>query len=65
MTLAQFLMHNEGKRCVVVLDVGVVSFTARQCLTLNNQEVEKTEDEKVLWSLLMPWELGEHHALMS
>ncbi|KIM86341.1 hypothetical protein PILCRDRAFT_816275 [Piloderma croceum F 1598] len=40
-TLAQFLMHNEGKRCVVVLD-----------------EIEKTEDEKALWSLLMPWELG-------
>jgi len=40
-TLTQFLMHNEGKRCVVVLD-----------------EIEKTEDEKALWSLLMPWELG-------
>lgn len=22
------------------------------------QEIEKTEDEKTLWSLLMPWELG-------
>ncbi|KZP08725.1 P-loop containing nucleoside triphosphate hydrolase protein [Athelia psychrophila] len=40
-TLAQFLLQNEGKRCVVVLD-----------------EIEKTEDEKALWSLLMPWELG-------
>ncbi|KAF8624122.1 hypothetical protein AX15_006031 [Amanita polypyramis BW_CC] len=40
-TLAEFLINNEGKRCVVVLD-----------------EIEKTEDEKALWSLLMPWELG-------
>ncbi|KAF8647484.1 hypothetical protein AX16_006689 [Volvariella volvacea WC 439] len=40
-TLAEFLINNEGKRCVVVLD-----------------EIEKTEDEKYLWSLLMPWELG-------
>ncbi|KAJ3576879.1 hypothetical protein NP233_g128 [Leucocoprinus birnbaumii] len=39
-TLAEFLINNEGKRCVVVLD-----------------EIEKT-DEKTLWSLLMPWELG-------
>ncbi|KAF8912123.1 P-loop containing nucleoside triphosphate hydrolase protein [Gymnopilus junonius] len=40
-TLAEFLVNNEGKRCVVVLD-----------------EIEKTLDEKALWSLLMPWELG-------
>ncbi|KIM48688.1 hypothetical protein M413DRAFT_437873 [Hebeloma cylindrosporum] len=40
-TLAEFLINNEGKRCVVVLD-----------------EIEKTEDPKTLWSLLMPWELG-------
>lgn len=40
-TLAEFLLANEGKRCVVVLD-----------------EIEKTEDQKALWSLLMPWELG-------
>lgn len=40
-TLAEFLIANEGKRCVVVLD-----------------EIEKTEDQKALWSLLMPWELG-------
>jgi len=40
-TLAQFLIHNEGKRCIVVLD-----------------EIEKTEDQMALWSLLMPWELG-------
>ncbi|KAF9053010.1 hypothetical protein BJ165DRAFT_1444835 [Panaeolus papilionaceus] len=39
-TLAEFLINNEGKRCVVVLD-----------------EIEKAE-EKTLWSLLMPWELG-------
>jgi len=39
-SLAEFLVRNEGKRCVVVLD-----------------EMEKTE-EKALWSLLMPWELG-------
>ncbi|KAH0827107.1 hypothetical protein J3R83DRAFT_4794 [Lanmaoa asiatica] len=40
-TLAEFLIENEGKRCVVVLD-----------------EIEKVEDQKALWSLLMPWELG-------
>ncbi|EIW84788.1 P-loop containing nucleoside triphosphate hydrolase protein [Coniophora puteana RWD-64-598 SS2] len=40
-TLAEFLMENEGKRCVVVLD-----------------EIEKTQHETCLWSLLMPWELG-------
>lgn len=40
-TLAEFLLENEGKRCVVVLD-----------------EIEKTEEQKALWSLLMPWELG-------
>ncbi|KAI0034039.1 P-loop containing nucleoside triphosphate hydrolase protein [Vararia minispora EC-137] len=40
-TLAQFLLQNEGKRCVVVLD-----------------EIEKVNDPKVLYPLLMPWELG-------
>ncbi|TEB39625.1 hypothetical protein FA13DRAFT_1750971 [Coprinellus micaceus] len=40
-TLAEFLVNNEGKRCVVVLD-----------------EIEKVDNEKVLWSLLMPWESG-------
>ncbi|CAL1705742.1 unnamed protein product [Somion occarium] len=40
-TLADFLLENEGKRCVVVLD-----------------EIEKTENETYLSSLLMPWELG-------
>ncbi|EDR03325.1 uncharacterized protein LACBIDRAFT_295293 [Laccaria bicolor S238N-H82] len=40
-TLAEFLINNEGKRCVVVLD-----------------EIEKTDDEKALWSLLVPWEHG-------
>ncbi|KAF9069160.1 P-loop containing nucleoside triphosphate hydrolase protein [Rhodocollybia butyracea] len=38
--LIEFLVNNEGKRCVVVLD-----------------EIEKTE-QKALWSLLVPWELG-------
>lgn len=40
-TLIEFLINNEGKRCVVVLD-----------------EIEKTQDPSVLWSLLLPWELG-------
>ncbi|KAH6902298.1 hypothetical protein BKA70DRAFT_1306365 [Coprinopsis sp. MPI-PUGE-AT-0042] len=40
-TLAEFLVNNEGKRCVVVLD-----------------EIEKVVNEKILWSLLMPWEHG-------
>ncbi|KAI0086374.1 P-loop containing nucleoside triphosphate hydrolase protein [Irpex rosettiformis] len=41
LTLADFLLENEGKRCVVVLD-----------------EIEKTENDTILSSLLMPWELG-------
>ncbi|TFK88323.1 P-loop containing nucleoside triphosphate hydrolase protein [Polyporus arcularius HHB13444] len=40
-SLKDFLIANEGKRCVVVLD-----------------EIEKTHDEKILSSLLMPWEYG-------
>ncbi|KAI0636447.1 P-loop containing nucleoside triphosphate hydrolase protein [Trametes polyzona] len=40
-SLKDFLMENEGKRCVVVLD-----------------EIEKAQDEKILSSLLMPWEYG-------
>ncbi|KAH9928488.1 P-loop containing nucleoside triphosphate hydrolase protein [Epithele typhae] len=40
-SLKDFLIENEGKRCVVVLD-----------------EIEKTHDEKILSSLLMPWEYG-------
>ncbi|KAI9508444.1 P-loop containing nucleoside triphosphate hydrolase protein [Russula earlei] len=40
-TLSQFLIENEGKRCVVVLD-----------------EIEKVAEPHVLYSLLMPWELG-------
>ncbi|OJT10928.1 hypothetical protein TRAPUB_12549 [Trametes pubescens] len=40
-SLKDFLMENEGKRCVVVLD-----------------EIEKVQDEKILSSLLMPWEYG-------
>ncbi|KAK0212817.1 P-loop containing nucleoside triphosphate hydrolase protein [Desarmillaria ectypa] len=43
-TLVEFLINNEGKRCVVVLDV--------------TSEIEKTQDPSVLWSLLLPWELG-------
>ena len=27
-------------------------------LMLDVQEIEKSEDEKTLWSLLMPWEQG-------
>ncbi|TFK54692.1 P-loop containing nucleoside triphosphate hydrolase protein [Heliocybe sulcata] len=46
-TLAEFLIDNERKRCVVVLDVLLIL-----------QEIDKTEDEKFLLSLLMPWELG-------
>ncbi|KAI0351507.1 hypothetical protein OH77DRAFT_1429569 [Trametes cingulata] len=40
-SLKDFLMENEGRRCVVVLD-----------------EIEKAQDEKILSSLLMPWEYG-------
>ncbi|EIN07081.1 P-loop containing nucleoside triphosphate hydrolase protein [Punctularia strigosozonata HHB-11173 SS5] len=40
-TLADFLLENEGKRCVVLLD-----------------EIEKTQDDKALWALHMPWEMG-------
>ncbi|TBU35426.1 P-loop containing nucleoside triphosphate hydrolase protein [Dichomitus squalens] len=42
-SLKDFLIENEGKRCVVVLDAS---------------EIEKTQDEKILSSLLMPWEYG-------
>ena len=57
MTLADFLMENEGKRCVVVLDVSRNLSLLIRVLT-SFQEIEKTENEKVLSSLLMPWELG-------
>jgi len=40
-TLREFLLENEGKRCVVILD-----------------EFEKVQDERILWSLLVPWEQG-------
>jgi hypothetical protein len=56
-------MHNEGKRCVVVLDVSVINVYGTYVSSHSNtfeQEIEKTEDEKALWSLLMPWELGEY-----
>lgn len=62
LTLAEFLTDNEGKQCVVVLDV-------RNCLdpsiwrydsdTFFFQEIDKVVDEKTLFSLLMPWELGK------
>ena len=62
LTLAEFLTDNEGKQCVVVLDV-------RNCLDLSVwrygsdififQEIDKVIDEKTLFSLLMPWELGK------
>jgi len=29
------------------------------------QEIEKVEDQKALWSLLMPWELGSFLRLNS
>ncbi|KIY62569.1 P-loop containing nucleoside triphosphate hydrolase protein [Cylindrobasidium torrendii FP15055 ss-10] len=40
-TLVEFLINNEGKRAIVVLD-----------------EIEKTKEDSVLWSLLLPWESG-------
>jgi hypothetical protein len=60
LTLAEFLLHNEGKRCVVVLDVSITTSVTPPALfiILSMQEIEKTEEEKALWSLLMPWELG-------
>ncbi len=64
-TLAAFLMENEGKRCVVVLDVSFVSRRSSHPLPDIDpdslQEIEKTEDEKYLSSLLMPWELGRYN----
>lgn len=57
-TLAEFLVENEGKRCVVVLDVRLTSFVTSSHLPCSLQEIEKTEDPKTLHSLLMPWELG-------
>jgi len=29
----------------------------------SEQEIEKTEDPKTLWSLLMPWELGKRESM--
>jgi len=57
-------MHNEGKRCVVVLDVGLITWWYHPFpyFKIFKQEIEKTEDEKALWSLLMPWESGEHQS---
>ena len=62
LTLAEFLTDNEGKRCVVVLDVR--NFLDLQpCRndsdTFLFQEIDKVVDEKTLFSLLMPWELGK------
>jgi hypothetical protein len=61
-TLAEFLIKNEGKRCVVVLDVSFFNLKIHidaDLKTSRDQEIEKTEDETALWSLLMPWELGK------
>jgi hypothetical protein len=57
-TLSEFLLENEGKRCVVVLDVSIPAPFVVWCLTLLAQEIEKIDDEKALWSLHMPWEMG-------
>jgi len=64
-TLSRFLIENEGKRCVVVLDVrSQRSATCPKkpeeiCSLMNLQEIEKVAEAKVLYSLLMPWELGK------
>lgn len=57
-TLAEFLIENEGKRCVVVLDVSVLQRWVGRGTDAVFQEIEKVEDQKALWSLLIPWELG-------
>ena len=61
-TLSDFLIENQGKRCVVVLDVRayMLGYVSSDLL---HQEIEKVEDEKYLSSLLMPWELGTTIAL--
>jgi ATP-dependent Clp protease ATP-binding subunit ClpA len=33
-------------------------FSGKRCVVVL-EEIEKTEDEKSLWSLLMPWESGQ------
>ena len=58
-TLAQFLLNNEGERCVVVLDVCSHQSRPATLTHFPAQEIEKVEDPKALYSLLMPWELGE------
>lgn len=60
LTLADFLVENEGNRCVVVLDVSPPLQYIIASLTLFIQEIEKTENETILSSLLMPWELGSY-----
>jgi len=62
LTLAEFLTDNEGKRCVVVLDVrDFLDLTPRRndSDTFLSQEIDKVVDEKTLFSLLMPWEHGK------
>jgi hypothetical protein len=63
-------VNNEGKRCVVVLDVSFPRVRVYRSKVTNShsptppryektkQEIEKVDNEKVLWSLLMPWEHG-------
>jgi hypothetical protein len=64
-TLSQFLIENEGKRCVVVLDVRSQRSATRpkepkeDDSLMNLQEIEKVDEPKILYSLLMPWELGK------
>lgn len=46
---------------MVVLDVSLTCFAhfqTRSSKCILYQEIEKTDDEKALWSLLVPWEHG-------
>lgn len=58
LTLEEFLIENEGRPCVVVLDVcRLVNVVLRRYTEYYFQEIEKTAKEN-LFSLLVPFELG-------
>lgn len=53
-----FLKHNEGQRCVIVLEVSLTTPPPTP-YSPGHQEIEKAADKTVWHSLLMPWEWGK------
>jgi hypothetical protein len=57
--LGEFLIENQGKRCVVVLDVrGSIYREIHADKYFSLQEIEKVDDPKSLNPLLLPWDIG-------